>query len=72
MYQVAWSTRLWSLSYSRENMGDLVVLWLDLAYAYDSMPHKLVSIGSTSSDGTDWRLEASQTAPFPWYYLLWR
>lgn len=27
---------------ARENKGDLVVLWLDLANAYSSMPHKLV------------------------------
>ncbi|KAK0134731.1 Retrovirus-related Pol polyprotein from type-2 retrotransposable element R2DM [Merluccius polli] len=27
---------------ARENKGDLVVLWLDLANAYGSMPHKLV------------------------------
>lgn len=27
---------------ARENKGDLVVLWLDLANAYGSIPHKLV------------------------------
>ena len=27
---------------ARENKGDLVVLWLDLANAFGSMPHKLV------------------------------
>ncbi len=27
---------------ARENKGDLVVLWLDLATAYGSMPHRLV------------------------------
>lgn len=27
---------------ARENKGDLVLLWLDLANAYGSIPHKLV------------------------------
>lgn len=27
---------------AKESKGDLVVLWLDLANAYSSMPHKLV------------------------------
>lgn len=27
---------------AKENKGDLVVLWLDLANAYGSIPHKLV------------------------------
>lgn len=29
---------------AHENRGDLVVLWLDLANAYGSIPHKLVEL----------------------------
>ena len=29
---------------ARENKGDLVVLWLDWANAYGSLPHKLVLV----------------------------
>jgi len=32
----------------RENRGDLAVLWLDLANAYGSIPHKLVSKALTT------------------------
>ena len=33
---------------ARESKGDLAVLWLDLANAYGSMPHKLVEFALTS------------------------
>ena len=29
---------------AKENKGDLTVLWLDLANAYGSIPHKLVDL----------------------------
>ncbi|CAJ1075238.1 LOW QUALITY PROTEIN: uncharacterized protein LOC109089580 [Xyrichtys novacula] len=33
---------------ARENKGDLAVLWLDLANAYGSLPHKLVEVALSS------------------------